>query len=133
MPVKLGLFMMPLHDPARNYAEILEEDRQSIIMADRLGFSDAWVGEHISSWSERITAPLTFLASVIGETRQITFGTGVLNLPQTHPATVAAQVAMFDQLCDGRFIMGVGPGGLVSDMELFPAPAPDARAAMAQE
>ena len=26
---------------------------------------------------------------------------------------------MFDHLCRGRFIMGIGPGGLVSDLELF--------------
>ena len=40
-------------------------------------------------------------------------------MPQMHPATVAAHVAMFDQLCRGRFIFGIGPGGLVSDFELF--------------
>jgi alkanesulfonate monooxygenase SsuD/methylene tetrahydromethanopterin reductase-like flavin-dependent oxidoreductase (luciferase family) len=43
----------------------------------------------------------------------------VINLPQLHPATVAAHVAMFDHLCRGRFILGIGPGGLVSDLELF--------------
>ena len=133
MTVKLGLFMMPLHDPARRYADILDEDRQAIILADRLGFSEVYVGEHISSWSERITSPLMFLASVIQQTRQIKFGTGVINLPQVHPATIAAQAAMFDQMSGGRLILGVGPGGLVSDMELFAVPAPELRSAMVQE
>jgi alkanesulfonate monooxygenase SsuD/methylene tetrahydromethanopterin reductase-like flavin-dependent oxidoreductase (luciferase family) len=117
--VDLGMFTMPFHHPARDYTTILEEDREAIILADRLGFTEAFVGEHFSSWSERITSPLIFLASLIDRTQQIRFGTGVINMPQLHPGTVAAHVAMFDQLCRGRFIFGIGPGGLVSDFELF--------------
>lgn len=119
MTVKLGMFTMPFHHPARDYATLLEEDQEAVILADRLGFTEAFVGEHGSSWSERITSPLIFLASIIHRTRNIRLGTGVINMPQVHPAAVAAHAAMFDQLCRGRFIMGIGPGGLVSDFELF--------------
>src|SRR6185436_20074266 len=105
--------------PARDYGAILEEDQEAIVLADRLGFTEAYVGEHFSSWSERITSPLIFLATLVGRTSRIKFGTGVINLPQIHPATVAARAAMFDHLCGGRFIMGIGPGGLASDIELF--------------
>ena len=119
MTVKLGMFTMPFHHPDREYTAILEEDQEAIVLADQLGFTEAFVGEHFSSWSERITSPLIFFASLINRTTQIRFGTGVINLPQLHPATVAAHAAMFDQLCRGRFIMGIGPGGLVSDLEMF--------------
>jgi alkanesulfonate monooxygenase SsuD/methylene tetrahydromethanopterin reductase-like flavin-dependent oxidoreductase (luciferase family) len=117
--IELGMFTMPFHHPARDYSAILEEDQEAVVLADQLGFTEAYVGEHFSSWSERITSPLIFLASVIARTRQIRLGTGVINLPQLHPATVAAHAAMFDHLCHGRFIMGIGPGGLASDLELF--------------
>jgi alkanesulfonate monooxygenase SsuD/methylene tetrahydromethanopterin reductase-like flavin-dependent oxidoreductase (luciferase family) len=40
---------------------------------------------------------------------------------------------MFDQLCGGRFIMGIGPGGLVSDMELFDVQKAELRPLMMQE
>ena len=119
MTVKLGLFTMPMHHPDRDYATILAEDQEAIVLADRLGFTEAFVGEHFSSWTERITSPLIFLATLIPRTTQIRFGTGVINLPQLHPATVAAHAAMFDHLCRGRFIMGIGPGGLISDLEMF--------------
>jgi len=119
MTVQLGLFTMPFHHPDRDYATILEEDQEAIVLADRLGFTEAFVGEHFSSWSERITSPLIFLATLIPRTTQIRFGTGVINLPQLHPGTVAAHAAMFDHLCRGRFIMGIGPGGLASDLEMF--------------
>src|SRR5919109_3068178 len=119
MAIKLGMFTMPFHHPARDYSAILEEDQDAIVLADQLGFTEAFVGEHFSSWSERITSPLIFLATLASRTRQIKFGTGVINLPQLHPATVAAHCAMFDHLSRGRFIMGIGPGGLASDLELF--------------
>ncbi|HYS93314.1 MAG TPA: LLM class flavin-dependent oxidoreductase, partial [Candidatus Acidoferrales bacterium] len=119
MTIKLGMFTMPFHHPDRDYGALLAEDQEAIVFADRLGFTEAFVGEHFSSFSERITSPLMFFASIINRTKQIRFGTGVLNLPQSHPVTVAAHAAMFDQLCQGRFIMGIGPGGLVSDLEIF--------------
>ncbi len=133
MSVHLGLFTMPFHHPSRDYATILDEDREAIVLADRLGFTEAFVGEHFSSWSERITSPLIFLASLVDRTRQIRLATGVINLPQIHPATVAAHAAMFDHLCRGRFIMGIGPGGLASDIELFDVAQAEARPQMMLE
>ena len=63
--MQLGMFMQPVHDPKRNYTQVLEEDRETIILADKLGFAEVWVGEHISATAEPITAPLVFLASLI--------------------------------------------------------------------
>jgi len=131
--VKLGMFTMPFHHPGRDYTAVLEEDREAIVLADELDFSEAFVGEHFTSWSESISSPLTFLSTVIDRTRTIRFGTGVLNLPQTHPLIVAAHAAMFDHLCRGRFIMGIGTGGLGSDMEMFNLPPAEVRPQMLLE
>jgi alkanesulfonate monooxygenase SsuD/methylene tetrahydromethanopterin reductase-like flavin-dependent oxidoreductase (luciferase family) len=60
-----------------------------------------------------------FFASLIEQTKVIKFASGVLNLPQRHPVQVAAQVANFDHMSRGRYIMGIGPGGLISDFELL--------------
>jgi alkanesulfonate monooxygenase SsuD/methylene tetrahydromethanopterin reductase-like flavin-dependent oxidoreductase (luciferase family) len=117
--MKLGYFMMPLHHIDRDYHETLAEDIEAIVYCDELGYSEAWVGEHYSSAVEQITSPLMFHANLINRTRRIKLATGVICLPQYHPAVTAGQAAMFDHLSDGRFIMGVGPGGLLSDFELF--------------
>ena len=117
--MRLGLFMMPLHPPTRDYHEMLEEDLEAVIHADRLGFDDVWIGEHFSSMTEPITSPLMFMAKAIPLTERVRLCTGVLNLPQQHPAVVAGFAAMFDHLAKGRFVMGIGPGGLPSDFELF--------------
>ncbi len=117
--MNLSYFMMPLHGLEKDYHQQLLEDKEAIILADELGFAEAWVGEHYSSGLESITSPLMFLANLIPRTKQIKLATGVICMPQYHPATIAGQAAMFDHLCDGRFILGVGPGGLPSDFELF--------------
>lgn len=133
MSVQLGLFTMPFHHPSRDYAAILAEDQEAVVLADALGFSEAFVGEHFTSWSERIADPLQFFATVIDRAPSIRFGTGVLNLPQAHPLTVAARVAQFDHLCRGRLIMGIGSGGLVSDLEAFAVTDAEARVRMVAE
>ena len=69
MTVALGMFTMPFHHYARDYATVLEEDQEAIILADRLGFTEVYVGEHFSSGSEPITSPLIFMATLINRTK----------------------------------------------------------------
>lgn len=117
--MKIGLFHMPLHPADKPMAEVLAENTEKIIYADQLGFTETWIGEHYSASTEPITAPMMFMASLIPQTKQIRFGTGVVCLPNHHPAQVAGQAAQFDHMTGGRFNFGIGPGGLASDMELF--------------
>jgi alkanesulfonate monooxygenase SsuD/methylene tetrahydromethanopterin reductase-like flavin-dependent oxidoreductase (luciferase family) len=121
MTVSLGMFSMPFH---------LQEDHDAIVLAEQLGFTEAFVGAHTSSGSERITSPLIFLAGLLRSTSRIRLGTGVINVPQGHPATIAADAAMFDHMSGGRLILGIGPGSLASDVELFGIPQADRRAEM---
>jgi alkanesulfonate monooxygenase SsuD/methylene tetrahydromethanopterin reductase-like flavin-dependent oxidoreductase (luciferase family) len=117
--MKLGFFTMPIHPPERNYTQTLKEDREVIILADRLGFTEALVGEHVTDICESIPSSLAFIASLAYDTTQIRLGSGTVNLPNNHPAQVAAVAAMVDHLLEGRFIFGIGPGGLRSDQEVF--------------
>ena len=115
----LGYFTFPIHPVDKNYPQCLEEDRHSVILADKLGFSEAFIGEHLTDSCEKITSCTDFIASLIFNTKKIKLATGTLNLPNTHPATIAGKVSMLDNMLKGRFIMGIGPGSLTSDMEVF--------------
>jgi alkanesulfonate monooxygenase SsuD/methylene tetrahydromethanopterin reductase-like flavin-dependent oxidoreductase (luciferase family) len=115
----LAYFTMPLHPPSRDYTATLKEDRAAIVLADKLGYEAAFVGEHVTDRAETITSCLVFIASLLGATKRIKLGSGTINLPNTHPVAVAAQVAMLDHLLEGRFLMGISPGGLLSDAEAF--------------
>jgi alkanesulfonate monooxygenase SsuD/methylene tetrahydromethanopterin reductase-like flavin-dependent oxidoreductase (luciferase family) len=115
--MRLGMFMMPVHPPHRDPSETLREDRETAILADKLGYYDAFVGEHLTDRAENITNSMMFLATLIHATKNIKLGTGTCNLSQNHPVVIAAQAAMFDHLAQGRFIFGVSPGTLASDSE----------------
>jgi alkanesulfonate monooxygenase SsuD/methylene tetrahydromethanopterin reductase-like flavin-dependent oxidoreductase (luciferase family) len=117
--VRLGYFAMPMHPQGRTWAETLREDRDAVVLADRLGFHDAFIGEHLTDRHENITNSLVFLATLIPETQRIRLATGTTNLSHMHPALVAVNSAMFDHLAGGRFILGVSPGALPSDAELL--------------
>jgi alkanesulfonate monooxygenase SsuD/methylene tetrahydromethanopterin reductase-like flavin-dependent oxidoreductase (luciferase family) len=97
----------------------MAETAEKALLAERLGFEEVFVGEHFSATTEPIPSPLMFMASLLPQTSRIVFGTGVINLPNRHPAVIAAEVAQFDHMADGRFIFGIGTGSLPPDYELF--------------
>ena len=117
--MNLGFFTMPIHPLDKDWRQCLREDREAFILADELGFTEAYCGEHSTDQAENITSCALFLATLVGQTKQIRLGTGTINMPNTHPARVAAEIAMLDHLLDGRFNFGISPGGLPSDAEAF--------------
>ncbi|UPJ71861.1 LLM class flavin-dependent oxidoreductase [Bradyrhizobium sp. 187] len=117
--MQLGFFTMPVHPLEKEWKRSLQEDREAFILADELGFTEGFCGEHATDQAENITSCSLFIATLIDATKRIKLGTGTVNLPNSHPAAVAAQVAMLDHLLDGRFIFGISPGGLISDAEVF--------------
>src|SRR3979490_2241424 len=114
-----GFFSMRVHPLEKDWRLSLREDREAFMLADELGFTEAYVGEHITDKAENITSCISFIAWIAAATRQIKLGTGTVNMPNGHPAAVAASIAMLDHMLDGRLIFGISPGGLLADAELF--------------
>ncbi|MFZ3361418.1 MAG: LLM class flavin-dependent oxidoreductase [Xanthobacteraceae bacterium] len=131
--MRLGMFMMPVHPASRSFTETLAEDEEKSLYADRLGFDELWLGEHFSATTEPIPSPLMFMAGLVPRTKNLTFGTAVICLPNHHPVVVAAEVAQFDHMSRGRFMLGIGQGGLLSDFELFDNADRELRARKARE
>ena len=53
--MRLGYFTMPVHPATRSPTDTLREDREIIILADVLGYYDAFVCEHLTDLIENIT------------------------------------------------------------------------------
>src|SRR5579884_3730538 len=119
LALNLGLFMMPLHPPDKPVAQCYDEDHELLVLADELGYAEAWIGEHATMAWENIPAPDQFIARVYPWTKRIRFGTGVVLMAQHHPADVANRIAQLDQLTRGRINFGAGIGRVVTDLELF--------------
>ncbi len=93
----------------------MQRDLELIAHCDRLGFDEAWVGEHHSAAWETILDPAVFLAAAGERTSRIRLGSGVVSLPYHHPMMVVDRFVQLDYLTRGRAMLGVGPGALVSD------------------
>ncbi|MEP4486729.1 MAG: LLM class flavin-dependent oxidoreductase [Halioglobus sp.] len=115
----LSFFTMPIHPVDKPVSQSLREDREAFILADKLGFKEGYCGEHTTDLAEIVSSTVAFMASLAYETQQIHLGTGTVNLPNSHPARIAAEVAMLDHMLEGRMIFGISPGGLMSDAEVF--------------
>ena len=81
--MNLGFFTMPIHPLDKDWRLSLKEDREAFLLADELGFTEAYVGEHVTDRAENITSCVAFLAWVAAATKQIRLGTGTINMPNT--------------------------------------------------
>jgi alkanesulfonate monooxygenase SsuD/methylene tetrahydromethanopterin reductase-like flavin-dependent oxidoreductase (luciferase family) len=97
----------------------MEEDLEQLVTLDRLGFAEAWIGEHFTAEWENIPCPDLFIARALGATRRMKLATGVSCLPNHNPLMLAQRIAQLDQMARGRFYWGVGSGGFPGDFELF--------------
>jgi limonene 1,2-monooxygenase len=117
--MKFGVFVAPFHKTNDNPTLSIERDIDLIELCDRLGFDEAWVGEHHSTGVEMISDPFMVLSAATQRTKRIQLGTGVSSLPYHHPLTVADRVVLLDHLSRGRAMLGVGPGALISDADMM--------------
>ena len=117
--MNFGLFMMPLHPPDRAFADAYDRDLDQIALADRLGFREAWVGEHLTERWENAPAPDLLIAKALALTKNIKLGTGVTLLALHNPVYLAHRVAMLDHMARGRFQWGIGGGGIPTDLALL--------------
>ena len=113
--MRFGIFLAPQHQPQGNPTLALQRDLELIELLDRLGFDEAWVGEHHSAGSEIIASPEVFIAAAAERTQRIRLGTGVASLPYHHPYMTAERLTLLDHLTRGRVMLGVGPGALPTD------------------
>ena len=113
MRMRFGSFIAPFHPPDHNPTLSLEWNLELIEHMDRLGFDEAWIGEHHSAGSEIIASPEIFIASAAARTNHIKLGTGVVSLPYHNPLWVAERMVLLDHLTRGRIMFGVGPLSLI--------------------
>lgn len=101
----MGLVILP--------SDRWREARRQWEWADDVGFSTAWTYDHIQ-WGGMPDGPwhaaVPVLAAAAGVTRRIRIGTLVATPNFRHPVTLARDVIALDDLSEGRFDLGVGPG-----------------------
>ena len=123
--MRVGVFYFPV-DYGIDIAELAKalEDR---------GFDSLYVPEHTHIPASRKSAfpgggelpkryshthdPFVALSFAAAATRKLTVGTGILLVPQHEPLVTAKSIASLDQLSGGRFVLGIGGGWNIEEME----------------
>ncbi len=118
-PLRLGMFLMPVHDPKKPLAQCCDEDLELVVRCEELGFRDFWVGEHHSSTYENIVMPEIFIGKALGLTKTIRLGPAPVCLQYHNPVHVAGRLAFLDHLSHGRLNVCFGPGSIPTDTEVF--------------
>ncbi len=114
-----GLFIAPYHDVTESPTIALRRDIAIVEWVEKLGFTEAWFGEHHSTGWETISSPELMIAAVAERTSRIRLGTGVVSMPYHNPLMVANRILQLDHMTMGRVMFGMGPGLLPTDADMI--------------
>jgi alkanesulfonate monooxygenase SsuD/methylene tetrahydromethanopterin reductase-like flavin-dependent oxidoreductase (luciferase family) len=96
--------------PWMNSEQVFAEELERIHYAEALGYDSVWVPEqHFFPYCLCGDA-LQMAAYVVGNTKRVRVGTGIVNVTFTHPLRFAERCAILDRLSGGRVDIGIGRG-----------------------
>ena len=111
MGFELGLYLPcnhpdPQSDQSHIYAEILEQAK----FAEEIGFAGFAIPEHHFQEGLVVPSSLMMAVKVASITRSARVRTAVIPLPIHHPLRLAGEIALADQLTEGRLEVGLARG-----------------------
>lgn len=117
--MKWGAFVTTAQPPEFTQAEVIQRSLTMSSEAETLGFDAVWLLEHHFSRYGLLGSPFGMAGYILGMTKRIKVGTAINVITLDHPIRLAENVAMLDQMSNGRFYFGVGRGGFVKDFQAF--------------
>ena len=85
--------------------------------AEAAGFDGIWLTEHNFTGESVYCDPIPFASVVAARTQRIRIGFAVIQLALRHPIRLATELALLDNLSDGRIDVGVGHGTNYNEYE----------------
>lgn len=96
------------------------EVKEMALLAEDAGFDSVWVADHFFGvGSDDPLEAWTEMAAVAAITRRVEIGFLVLCNSYRPPALLAKMAATFDQIADGRLILGYGAGWFIMEYEAY--------------
>jgi len=94
----------------RSDLEVYQADLKLADRAEPLGFESVWSVEHHFTDYTMCPDVYQFLTYMAGRTKTARLGSMVIVLPWHDPVRAAEQIAMLDNISNGRVILGLGRG-----------------------
>lgn len=113
--------LRPIGRNSDKYQEMLHEMREYVVLADELGFDAFSTTEHHlhSEGMELSAGCLLLYADLAARTKRIKFAPMAVVLPSNNPIRVATEMAVLDQLTQGRVCAGFARGYQDRWMNIF--------------
>lgn len=102
--------------PEDDYTGI-EQQLTQACYAEQLGFEDIWLTEHNFTGESVYCDPIPFASTLAARTSRARIGFAVIQMALRHPIRLAIQLALLDNLCQGRLDIGVGRGSIYNEYE----------------
>ncbi len=128
--MKFGLNFFPSFrcrdmSTAEYYQDVIELSAR----ADQLGYSSIKAVEHyFHDYGGHTPSPLILLSALAARTRQIRLITGAVIPAFNHPIKLAAELAMVDNMSNGRLDVGFGRAFIPAEFDAFGVSMDDSRA-----
>jgi alkanesulfonate monooxygenase SsuD/methylene tetrahydromethanopterin reductase-like flavin-dependent oxidoreductase (luciferase family) len=113
---------------ARTDREVYRNELRLADLAEPLGFESIWGVEHHFTDYTMCPDVLQFLTYMAGRTERAQLGSMVVVLPWHDPMRAAEEIAMLDNICDGRLILGLGRGAAKVEFDGFRLSMDESRA-----
>lgn len=127
--MKIGIFCLTEHFEGTVQKSIIDQLRL-VELADKLGFDEAWFGEHHFNGFSVIPDPAVMMAYAIAKTSNIRIGMAGFLAPFYHPVRLAESISVLDNLSNGRINAGFAKGGFAPDNKHFKRDPDSLRSAM---
>ncbi len=112
-PIKFGLTLP-------QFGASWREAKETALLAEDAGFDSVWVADHFFGvGSDDPLEAWTEMTAVAAITRRVEIGFLVLCNSIRPPALLAKMAATFDQIADGRLILGYGAGWFIMEYEAY--------------
>jgi alkanesulfonate monooxygenase SsuD/methylene tetrahydromethanopterin reductase-like flavin-dependent oxidoreductase (luciferase family) len=112
--VRFGVLLLP--------ADPWPETAARVARLEAMGYDHLWTYDHLS-WRRYRGQPwhaaIPWLTGVACATSRVEIGTLVASPNIRHPVTLAHEAVTLDHVSGGRFVLGVGSGGLGFDATVF--------------
>lgn len=108
------------------YQQSFEPIKKYVLAAEKFGFDNIWVNDHLLPIVGTIEKPMmecwTVLSALASVTTSIRLGSLVLNNNFRYPQVVAKMAATLDVVSKGRLELGIGAGWFKKEHEMFGFP-----------
>ena len=110
--MKFGYFCNTTNWNKKTYSQILEETREITEYCDQNNWNSIWYTEHHFNHEgmETCPNPLLMSADAAARTKQIRIGQACNVITFHNPIRMAEDIAMLDQMSNGRIEFGIGRG-----------------------